>query len=200
MRYIDASSMYAWQFAKALYLADLHGWTQFVSIQNYYNLLHREEDREMMGLCAAKGIGVNPSSLLARGRLTRAWQAGNWKRSDNDTVGEALYWKTEVVDRLGDFAEKRSISRATLALAWMLSKPVMTSPIVGATKPNYLVDAVAALSVKLTAEEIALPEQPYTPHSVVGFNESRIGNFYHPIPISQSLHLWRLRHAEVIRT
>jgi aryl-alcohol dehydrogenase-like predicted oxidoreductase len=175
VRYIGASSMYAWQFAKALYLADLHGWTRFVSMQNHYNLLYREEEREMMGLCGAEGIGMIPWSPLARGRLTRAWGTETTKRSETDQYSKAIYTKTEeadkkVVDRLGELAEKRGVPRATLALAWMLSKPVVTAPIVGATKPNHLDDAVAALAVKLTAEEIALLEEAYVPHTVVGFS------------------------------
>src|SRR6202453_2602171 len=175
VRYIGASSMYAWQFAKALYVADLHGWTRFVSMQNHYNLLYREEEREMMGLCSAEGIGVIPWSPLARGRLTRAWQSETKKRRGRDQFSKAIYTQTEgadkkVVDRLGEVAEKRGVARATLALAWMLSKPVVSSPIVGATKPNHLDDAVAALSVKLTAKEIASLEEPYVPHPVVGFS------------------------------
>jgi aryl-alcohol dehydrogenase-like predicted oxidoreductase len=175
VRYIGASSMYAWQFAKALYIADLHNWTRFVSMQNHYNLLYREEEREMMGLCKDQGIGVIPWSPLARGRLTRPWQSETTKRSDTDQFSKAIYTKTEdadkkVVDRLGELAEKRSVPRATLALAWMLSKPVITSPIVGATKPNHLTDAVAALSVHLSPEEIASLEEPYVPHPVLGFS------------------------------
>jgi aryl-alcohol dehydrogenase-like predicted oxidoreductase len=175
VRYIGASSMYAWQFAKALYVADLHGWTRFVSMQNHYNLLYREEEREMMGLCEAEEIGVIPWSPLARGRLTRAWQSETTKRSETDQFSKAIYSKTaeadrKVVDRLGELAESRGVPRATLALAWMLSKPVVTAPIVGATKPNHLDDAVAALAVKLTAEEITALEEPYVPHPVVGFS------------------------------
>src|SRR3984957_2445066 len=175
VRYIGASTMYAWQFAKALYIADLHGWTRFISMQNHYNLLYREEEREMMGLCDAEGIGVIPWSPLARGRLTRAWGSETTKRSESDQFSKAIYSKTDeadrkVVDRLGELAEKGGVPRATLALAWMLSKPVVTAPIVGATKPNHLEDAVAALGVKLTAEEIAALEEPYVPHPVVGFS------------------------------
>jgi aryl-alcohol dehydrogenase-like predicted oxidoreductase len=175
VRYIGASSMYAWQFAKALYVADLHHWTRFVSMQDHYNLLYREEEREMMGLCKAEGIGVIPWSPLARGRLTRPWQAETTKRSETDQFSKAIYTKTEeadkkVVERLGEIAEKRGVPMATLALAWMLSKPVITSPIVGATKPNHLTDAVAALSIKLTPEEIASLEEPYVPHPVLGFS------------------------------
>src|ERR1700678_1122193 len=159
-RYIGASSMYARQFAKALYVADLHGWTRFVSMQNFYNLLYREEEREMMGLCEAEGIGVIPWSPLARGRLTRAWQSEATLRSETDQLSKAIFSKTDetdrkVVDRLGELAERRGVPRATLALAWMLSKEVVTAPIIGATKPNHLDNAVAALAVKLTAKEIA---------------------------------------------
>src|SRR6266403_1065835 len=175
VRHIGASSMYAWQFAKALYTADLHGWTRFVSMQNHYNLIYREEEREMMKLCAAEGIGVIPWSPLARGKLTRPWVAEATKRSETDQFSKAIYSKTEeadkkVVDRLGEVAERRGLPRATLALAWVLSKPAITSPIVGATKPNHLTDAVAALQVKLTAEEIASLEEPYVAHPVVGFS------------------------------
>jgi aryl-alcohol dehydrogenase-like predicted oxidoreductase len=175
VRYLGASSMYAWQFAKALYVADLYGWTRFVSMQNFYNLLYREEEREMMGLCEAEGIGVIPWSPLARGRLTRAWQSEVTNRSETDQFSKVIFSKTEeadrkVVDRVGELAERRAIPRATLSLAWMLSKPVVTAPIVGATKPNHLDDAVAALAVKLSAEEIAALEEPYVPHPVVGFS------------------------------
>ncbi len=175
VRYIGASSMYSWQFAKALYIADLHGWTRFVSMQNHYNLLYREEEREMMGLCQAEGIGVIPWSPLARGRLARAWDAETTKRNDTDQFAKSIYTKTQdadkkVVDRLGELSEKRGIPRATLALAWMLSKPYITSPIVGATKPNHLTDAVAALNVKLTPDEITSLEEPYIPHPVLGFS------------------------------
>ena len=175
VRYIGASSMYAWQFTKALYLADRHGWTRFVSMQNHYNLLYREEEREMMPLCQAEGVGVIPWSPLARGRLARPWQAESTKRFETDQFGKTMYSKTEeadhkVVDRLGELSEKRGVPRAQLALAWMLSKPFVTSPIVGATKPNHLTDAVAALSLRLTPEEIASLEEPYTPHPVLGFS------------------------------
>ena len=175
VRYIGASSMYAWQFAKALYLADLHGWTRFVSMQNHYNLLYREEEREMFGLCKAENIAVIPWSPLARGRLTRPWQSETTKRTETDEFAKTIYSKTEeadasVVDRLAELSHKRGIPMATLALAWMLSKPVITSPIVGATKPNHLTDAVAALSIKLTPEEIAALEEPYIPHPTLGFS------------------------------
>src|SRR5580693_7738374 len=175
VRYIGASSMHAWQFAKALYVADLHRWTRFVSMQNFYNLVYSEEEREMMGLCEAEGIGVIPWSPLARGRLTRAWQSETTKRSETDQFSKAIFSKTDeadrkVVDRLGELAERRGVPRATLALAWMLSKPVVTAPIVGATKQNHLDDAVAALAIKLSAEEMAALEESYVPHPVVGFS------------------------------
>ncbi len=175
VRYIGASSMYAWQFAKALYLADLHGWTRFVSMQNHLNLLYREEEREMIGLCQSEGIGVIPWSPLARGRLTRPWQSENTKRSESDQFARFMYTKTEeadrkVVDRLGQLSERRGIPRAQLALAWLLAKPAITAPIVGATKPHHLEDAAAALSVRLSPEEIASLEEPYIPHPVLGFS------------------------------
>ena len=175
VRYIGASSMYAWQFAQALYLADLHGWTRFVSMQNHYNLLYREEEREMIGLCRAEGIAVIPWSPLARGRLTRPWNSETSVRSTSDVFGKSMYSKTEeaderVVDRLGEIAEKRGIPRAQVALAWLLSKPGVTAPIVGATKANHLEDAVAALSVHLVPEEMTALEEPYVPHPVLGFS------------------------------
>jgi aryl-alcohol dehydrogenase-like predicted oxidoreductase len=175
VRYVGASSMYAWQFTKALYLADLHGWTRFVSMQNHYNLLYREEEREMLRLCQSEGVGVIPWSPLARGRLARPWQAEKTKRFETDQFGKILYSKTEatdrnVIDRLGQIAEKRGVPRVQIALAWMLGKPAITAPIVGATKLHHLEEAVAALSLRLTPEEVAALEEPYTPHAVVGFN------------------------------
>lgn len=175
VRYIGASSMYAWQFTKALYLADLHGWTRFVSMQNHYNLLYREEEREMIPLCQSEGIGVIPWSPLARGRLARPWQSEYTERFETDRFGKQMYAQTEetdrkVVERLGQLSEQRGVPRAQLALAWLLSKSAITSPIVGATKPNHLSDAAAALSLRLTAEELASLEELYTPHPVLGFN------------------------------
>ncbi|MGA2204825.1 MAG: aldo/keto reductase [Terriglobales bacterium] len=175
VRYIGASSVHAWQFTKALYLADLHGWTRFVSMQNHYNLLYREEEREMIPLCQSEGIGVIPWSPLARGRLARPWQSEHTKRYETDQFGKSMYSQTEeadrkVVDRLGQVAEQRGVPRAQLALTWLLSKPVITSPIVGATKPHHLQDAVAALSLRLTPDEIASLEEPYAPHPVLGFS------------------------------
>jgi aryl-alcohol dehydrogenase-like predicted oxidoreductase len=175
VRYIGASSMHAWQFAKALYLADRHGWTRFASMQNHYNLLYREEEREMIGLCAAEGVAVIPWSPLARGRLTRAWKAETTNRSETDTFGNGMYARTEaadraVVDRLGEIAERRGKPRAQIALAWLLGQPAVTAPIVGASKPNHLEDAAAALESKLTLEETAALEEPYVPHPVLGFS------------------------------
>jgi len=175
VRYIGASSMYAWQFAKALYLSQLNGWTRFVSMQNHLNLLYREEEREMIGLCQSEGIAVIPWSPLARGRLTRPWQSETTKRVETDFFGNRMYSATEdadrkVVDALGQLSEQRGIPRAQLALAWLLGKPGVTAPIVGATKPHHLEDAVAALSVKLTTEEVAALETPYIPHPVLGFS------------------------------
>lgn len=173
--YVGASSMYAWQFCKALYLADLRRWPRFVSMQNHYNLLYREEEREMMGLCAAEGIGVIPWSPLARGRLARPWsEQRSTERSESDEFGKKLYSKTEeadrkVIERVGEVASARGVPQAQVALAWMLAKPFITSPIVGATKPHHLEDAVAALSLKLCADEIDRLEAPYIPHPVSGF-------------------------------
>ena len=170
-RYIGASSMWAWQFAKALFLADKHGWTRFVSMQNHYNLLYREEEREMMGLCAEEGIGVIPWSPLARGRLTRAWDETT-ERAQTDEFGKTLYHASDrpIVERVAQVAGQRGVPRAQVALAWMLSKPVVSAPIIGASKPHHLDDAVAALELKLSAEEIALLEEPYEPHRVAGFS------------------------------
>jgi 1-deoxyxylulose-5-phosphate synthase len=173
-RYIGASSMYAWQFCKALHLADQHGWTRFVTMQNHYNLLQREEEREMLPLCAAENIAVIPWSPLARGRLARAWNEST-KRLETDEYGKKLYVAAadsdrQVVERVGEIAERRSVPRAQVALAWLLQKPVVTSPIVGASKPHHLDHAISALSLKLTAEEIAAIEEPYVPHPVVGFS------------------------------
>lgn len=175
VRYIGASTMFAWQFCKALYLADLFKWTRFVSMQPYYNLLYREEEREMLNLCLSEGIGVIPWSPLARGRLARSWeQEPSTKRAQTDEWGKTLYIKTEeadkkVVDCISEISKARNISHAQISLAWLLSKPAITAPIVGATKPNHLEDAIAAVSIKLTDDEIKMLEAPYIPHSVVGF-------------------------------
>jgi aryl-alcohol dehydrogenase-like predicted oxidoreductase len=173
-RYIGASSMYAWQFAKALYLADRHGWTRFSTMQDYVNLLYREEEREMLPLCKAEGIGVIPWSPMARGRLTRDWSETT-DRLDTDEFGKTLYAKTEeadkrIVAKVGEIAKARGVPRAQVALAWVLAKPEVTAPIIGATKPHHLEDAVAALSLKLTDEETKGLEALYVPHETTGFS------------------------------
>jgi aryl-alcohol dehydrogenase-like predicted oxidoreductase len=175
-RYIGASSMFAWQFSKAQYLAERHGWTRFVSMQNHYNLIYREEEREMMPLCQDQGVGVIPWSPLARGRLARPWdERSSTERAATDEFGKTLYTSAEqsdkqIIDRLGDVAATVGANRAQVALAWMLGKPYVTSPIVGATKMQHLDDAAAALSVKLSPADIASLEAPYLPHPVLGFS------------------------------
>ena len=173
-RYIGASSMHAWQFARALGIAERHGWTRFVSMQNLVNLLYREEEREMLPLCAAEGIGVIPWSPQARGKLTRDWDYTSIRTETDEAFGR-LFAKTEdadrkVVDRVAQVAAARGIPRARVALAWLLAKPVITAPIVGATKLQHLDDALASVRIKLSEEEIALLEEPYVPHAVVGFD------------------------------
>jgi aryl-alcohol dehydrogenase-like predicted oxidoreductase len=170
VRYLGASSMYAWQFAKALYLADLHNWTRFVSMQNHYNLLYREEEREMIPLCRDQGVAVNPWSPLARGRLTRPWDAVT-ERSETDAAQSERYQDPTlrgVVDAVSTVAEGRKVSRARVALAWLLSRPGVTSPIVGATKAHHLSDAVAALEIRLSDEEVATLEAHYRPQTISG--------------------------------
>jgi len=168
-RYIGASSMYAWQFAQALYLADLHGWTRFVSMQNYYNLLYREEEREMFPLCADQGVGSIPWSPLARGRLTRPWDEQT-ARSESDEFGRSLYHDADrpIVDTVIDIAQQRGVTPAQVALAWVLTNPVVNSPIVGATKPHHLADAAAAVDLRLEDPEIERLERDYRPHAVAG--------------------------------
>jgi aryl-alcohol dehydrogenase-like predicted oxidoreductase len=171
-RYVGASSMWAWQFATMLHTADLHGWTGFVSMQDHYNLLNREEEREMLPLCADRGIGVLPWSPLARGRLARPW-GETTRRSETDAFGKRLYDVSAsdraIVDRVGEVAERRGVPRAQVALAWLLHQPVVTAPIVGTSRPEQLADAVAAVELTLSDDEVALLEEPYTPHPVVGF-------------------------------
>jgi aryl-alcohol dehydrogenase-like predicted oxidoreductase len=172
-RYIGASSMYAWQFARALGVAERHGWTRFVSMQNLVNLLYREEEREMLPLCAAEGIAIIPWSPQARGRLTRDWDYTSVRTETDEAFGR-LFAKTEdadrkVVDRVAQVAAARGIPRAQVALAWLLIKPVITAPIVGATKLEHLDDALASVDVKLSVDEVASLEEPYVPHAVVGF-------------------------------
>jgi 1-deoxyxylulose-5-phosphate synthase len=170
-RYIGASSMYAWQFAKALYVARAHGWTPFATMQNHYNLLYREEEREMLPLCADQGVGVIPWSPLARGRLTRDWDESS-ERGTSDRFASGLYQEGDrrIVEAVAAIAERRGLPRAQIALAWLSRNPVVTAPIVGATKPQHLEDAIASLSVQLTPEEVAELEAPYTPHEVVGID------------------------------
>ena len=172
-RYLGASSMAAWQFSSALQVAERHGLTRFSTMQNYLNLLYREEEREMLPLCAAEGIGVMPWSPLARGRLTRDWDATS-ARSGADEFGRGLYAKTgdadrAVVEALGAVAARLGKPRAQVALAWVLQKHPVSAPIVGATKLAQLDDAVAALELTLGADDIAALEAPYVPHAVVGF-------------------------------
>ncbi len=168
-RYIGASSMYAWQFTKALYLADQHGWTRFVSMQNYYNLLYREEEREMLPLCLDQGVGSIPWSPQARGRLTRPWNEQT-NRSERDEFGRVLYSDEDrpIVDTVMDVAQQRGVPPAQIALAWVLSKPAVTSPIVGATKPEHLADAVAAVDLRLDSAEVERLEKEYRPHPTLG--------------------------------
>jgi aryl-alcohol dehydrogenase-like predicted oxidoreductase len=171
-RYIGASAMFAWQFAKALFTADLHGWTRFVSMQPHYNLIYREEEREMLPLCQDQKIAVIPFSPLARGALGRKLTEDTL-RGQKDVLVKERYGQEEnriIIQRVSDVAEKRGLPMAQVALAWMLSKPGITSPIIGATKPHHLEDAVAALSVQLTPDEIHLLEEAYQPHPVTGFS------------------------------
>ena len=173
VRYIGASSMYAWQFATMLHVADANGWTRFATMQNYLNLLYREEEREMLPLCEAEGIGVIPWSPLARGRLTRDWDEAT-ERSQADEFGRTLYEQTadadrKVVQAVAAVAAARKVPRAQIALAWVLAKPVISAPIVGASKPAHLEDAVAAFEIVLSDDEIARLEAAYVPHAIVGF-------------------------------
>jgi 1-deoxyxylulose-5-phosphate synthase len=176
VRYLGASSMFAWQFVKANHVAELHGWTRFVSMQDHYNLIHREEEREMLPMCRAEGIGVLPWSPLARGRLARVWSdAPATNRQATDEFGKTLYTAAidsdrQVIDRIGQIAASRGVSRAQVALAWLLAKPAVTAPIVGSTKVEQLEDAVRALSVQLSDDDVTSLESPYAPHPVVGFH------------------------------
>jgi aryl-alcohol dehydrogenase-like predicted oxidoreductase len=169
-RYIGASSMYAWQFSKALYTAERHNWTRFTTMQNHYNLLHREEEREMLPLCADQGIGVIPWSPLARGRLARDWDATS-ARSATDEFSKSLYQEgdRQIVDAVAQVADARGVERAAVALAWLLRNPVVTSPIVGMGKDKHLDDALAALTLELTDDEADQLEKHYMPRPVAGF-------------------------------
>jgi aryl-alcohol dehydrogenase-like predicted oxidoreductase len=175
VRYIGASSMWAWQFSKALYTSEKHGWAKFVTMQPHYNLLYREEEREMLKLCVDQGVGVIPWSPLARGRLARPWEAETTKRSGSDGYAKNLYTKTAeadklVVERLAKVAGAHGVPMAQVALAWLLTKPAITAPIVGATKLHHLQDAAAAVELKLTADEVKSLEEPYVPHPVLGLS------------------------------
>jgi aryl-alcohol dehydrogenase (NADP+) len=173
-RYIGASSMYAWQFAKALYLADQYGWTRFVSMQNHYNMVYREEEREMIPLCIDQGVGVIPWSPLARGFLagnrTRD-KGGETTRSKSDGFAHSMYYQDndfETLDRVIELAKARGCSPAQIALAWMLHKPGITSPIIGASKMPHLEEAIAALDIKLSSDDMEYLEAPYKPHPTLG--------------------------------
>ncbi|MCO5210142.1 MAG: aldo/keto reductase [Caldilinea sp.] len=172
-RYIGASAMWAWQFQKALHDADTHGWTRFVSMQNHLNLIYREEEREMLPLCRAEGVGAIPYSPLAAGRLTRDWTADSSLRAQTDQIAISKYDATvdadrQIIVRVAELAEKHGVLRSQIALAWLLQKEPVTAPIIGATKVAHLDDAAGALAVKLSAEEVAYLEEPYVPHRVIG--------------------------------
>ena len=173
VHYIGASAMFAWQFQRALHVAELHGWTRFVSMQNHLNLIYREEEREMLPLCRAEGIGVIPYSPLASGRLTRDWTAEQTTRSETDPIAKYKYDSTaetdrRVVEQVAALAEQRGVARTHVALAWLLQKQPVAAPIIGATKARHLAEALGALTVKLSAEEVAALEAPYAPHRIVG--------------------------------
>lgn len=172
-RYIGASAMWAWQFQKALYVAETHGWTRFVSMQDHLNLIYREEEREMLPLCREEKIGVIPYSPLASGRLTRDWSTDSSERAKTDQIAKSKYDNNAetdrgVVQRVAELADKHGVQRVHIALAWLLEKAPVTAPIIGATKIKHLEDAVGSLSVRLTSEDIAYLEEPYTPHPIVG--------------------------------
>jgi aryl-alcohol dehydrogenase-like predicted oxidoreductase len=172
-RYLGASAMWAWQFHKALNVAEKYGWTRFVSMQDHLNLIYREEEREMLPLCRAEGIGVTPYSPLASGRLTRNWSSEQTLRSQTDQIAKGKYDATadtdrQVVERVAELAEKHAVPRVHITLAWLLQKQPVVAPIIGATKVSHLEDAVGALSVKLTQEEVTYLEEPYVLHRIVG--------------------------------
>ncbi len=172
-RYIGASAMFAWQFQNALHVAEMHGWTRFVSMQDHLNLIYREEEREMLPLCRAEGIGVIPYSPLASGRLTREWAAESTLRSETDQIAKSKYDATaetdrQVVERVAQIADKHGAPRVHIALAWLLQKQPVVAPIIGATKIRHLEDAVGALSVTLSQDEVTYLEEPYVPHPIVG--------------------------------
>jgi 1-deoxyxylulose-5-phosphate synthase len=173
-RYIGASSMFAWQFAKAQHVAERNGWTPFVTMQNHYNLLYREEEREMLPLCADLGVGVIPWSPLARGRLTRDWDTST-ARTESDVFAKSLYHDEDkaIVDAVASIAERRGASRAGVALAWLSRQPTVVAPIVGVTRTEHLDDAIASLDVDLTSDEAAELEKPYTPRPIAGIEVRR---------------------------
>lgn len=172
-RYIGASAMYAWQFQKALFTAEKHGWARFVSMQNHLNLIYREEEREMLPLCRDVKIGCIPYSPLASGRLTRDWTPDSSVRAQTDAIARSKYDSTadadrQIIERVAEIAERRGVSRAKVALAWLLQKQPVVAPIIGATKISHLEEATGALEVKLSPDEVAYLEEPYVPHRVVG--------------------------------
>ncbi len=173
-RYVGASSMYAWQFCGALHIAERQGWTRFISMQPHYNLIYREEEREMLKLCRAEGIAVIPWSPLARGKLARPWQDGaETARAKTDVYGKTLYTKMRdadraVVDRVNELAGRRGVPPSQIALAWLLHQPAVTAPIIGASKIHHLEDAIGALTLKLSADEVKFLEEPYVPHPIAG--------------------------------
>ena len=174
VRYLGASAMFAWQLLTALNVADAHGWSRFVSMQNHYNLIYREEEREMMPLLRAQGMASTPYSPLAAGRLTRDW-SDTTKRFETDTIARGKYDATETTDRriveeVGRIAQEHGVPRVQIALAWLLSKEPVVAPIIGATKDEHIDNAVAALEVELTPDEIVALEEPYAPHAIVGHN------------------------------
>ncbi len=174
VRYLGASAMFAWQLLTALNVADANGWSRFVSMQNHYNLIYREEEREMMPLLRAQGMASTPYSPLAAGRLTRDW-SDTTKRFETDTIARGKYDATETTDRriveeVGRIAQEHGVPRVQIALAWLLSKEPVVAPIIGATKDEHIDNAVAALEVELTPDEIVALEEPYAPHAIVGHN------------------------------
>jgi len=174
VRYLGASSTFAWQFCKSLYLADQRGWTRFVAMQNHYNLVYREEDREMNPLCRAEGIGILPWSPLARGFLTRAPKAGEKDqtiRAQTDDYAKSMYYREndyKTLDRVLELAKRRGVTPAQVSMAWMLHKPGITAPIIGASKMSHLEEAVQSLEIELSSEEMSFLEEPYQPHPVLG--------------------------------
>jgi aryl-alcohol dehydrogenase (NADP+) len=169
-RYIGASSMWAWQFAKAQHVAEVNGWTRFVTMQDHYNLMYREEEREMLPMCLDQSVGVIPWSPLARGRLTRDWDEQT-ARSETDEFGKSLYRDEDrtIVERVAEVASERGVTRAQVALAWVSRHPAVSAPIIGVTKQSHLDDAIASLDLQLSDDEVARLEEPYRPHEVAGF-------------------------------